>query len=224
MDNFTKEFTVVDFLGILLPGAFLILMVNHGANSLNLWNGYFGESCGDTVKGILLIVAGYVVGSLLHEIADWMERLLWFLLDRIHNWHPASSAAANVGRQALYEEAAKMALPGTCQDQTAAEWQDAKTFRQSVQAIQTFMTGRKGSSKIRLFKSFNIMMRNLVAAMLLSAFYFIIFGNPEAYPIGCKMIVIGAVVIVVALVRAYHYAYLSYKYLFENFLNERRQG
>lgn len=79
MGDFVKELNVIDFLGMLLPGAFLLLFLSGDFDVWVLLGTYWGGANGTNaaIRVTLLLVGGYIVGSLLHEAGDLLERLLW---------------------------------------------------------------------------------------------------------------------------------------------------
>lgn len=77
MTDIVKEFNMIDLLGMLLPGALLTALFG---TEFGLWeriNAYFGITVTTGVVSMILICAGFVIGSLLHELGDLMEKLLW---------------------------------------------------------------------------------------------------------------------------------------------------
>lgn len=71
MGDFIKELNIIDFLGLLLPGSFLLLMVNY-TQTHKLTGLEFTAA-----DIIFLIVGGYVVGSLLHDVWELIELAIW---------------------------------------------------------------------------------------------------------------------------------------------------
>ena len=77
MENSVKELTIIDFLGMIVPGGLLVLLFHKDYEVQSIWNGYFGN---DTVANtIILLVAGYLVGMLIHEWGDILEKAVWKL-------------------------------------------------------------------------------------------------------------------------------------------------
>lgn len=75
MGNFIKELTIIDFLGILVPGSFLLLLFNQDYHIRDIWCGYFGN--GSAADTVIFLVVGYLVGMLIHELGDLLEKLIW---------------------------------------------------------------------------------------------------------------------------------------------------
>lgn len=78
MGDFIKELNIVDFLGMLLPGSFLILLFSMDYPMEIFFINYFGTNIEGGVKAILLIICGYFAGMIIHEIGDLTEKLLHF--------------------------------------------------------------------------------------------------------------------------------------------------
>lgn len=77
MTDIIKEFNMISLLGILLPGA---LLTAQFGTEFDLWSNasvYFGVTLGTGLVSTILIIAGYAFGTLLHELGDLMEKLLW---------------------------------------------------------------------------------------------------------------------------------------------------
>lgn len=78
MSDYIKELNIVDFLGIIVPGSILVLLLSgDNANLLLLWASYFGTDASPIVRGIFLVIAGYLAGMILHEIGDLAEKGVW---------------------------------------------------------------------------------------------------------------------------------------------------
>lgn len=75
MGDFIKELTIIDFLGMMVPGSLLLLLLNDDLGIHNIWSGYFGQNA--AADTIILLVAGYLVGMVLHEIGDILEKAIW---------------------------------------------------------------------------------------------------------------------------------------------------
>lgn len=75
MGDFIKELTIIDFLGMMVPGSLLLLLLNEDLGIRNIWSGYFGQNA--AADTIILLVTGYLVGMVLHEIGDLLEKAIW---------------------------------------------------------------------------------------------------------------------------------------------------
>lgn len=100
MDNFIKELTIIDFLGILVPGSLVLLLFSQDYPIRNIWCGFFGSS--SVADTIIFLVAGYLTGMLIHELGDLLEKVIWacpYLNPRYHaakNVYFAQKNAYNV--------------------------------------------------------------------------------------------------------------------------------
>ena len=77
MGDFIKELNIIDFLGIGVPGCLLILLLAGNETCFLLWGSLFGTECSEVTRSIFLIIAGYVVGMIIQEIGDIIEKGLW---------------------------------------------------------------------------------------------------------------------------------------------------
>lgn len=80
MGDFTKELNIIDFLGIGIPGCALVLLIMGGQVEILLWANFFGTECSELTRAIILIILGYIVGMLIHEIGDVIEKILWRII------------------------------------------------------------------------------------------------------------------------------------------------
>lgn len=76
MGNFTKDLTIIDFVGILLLGCALLLILG-GELGIQTFREEYLTFMGNISSSALFLVCGYVLGSLIHEACDWLERFLW---------------------------------------------------------------------------------------------------------------------------------------------------
>lgn len=97
MDSFVKEFNVIDFLGIAIPGIFLVLMFSGETSAHFFLSSYLGMEYSEATKITVLLILGYIAGGLIHEVGDLAEKLLWsFSLT-----DPKTYAIWNVGPEQL---------------------------------------------------------------------------------------------------------------------------
>ena len=75
MGDYIKELTTIDFLGILVPGSFLLLLFSLDYPVWDIWRFYFEE--GSVADTVIFLIAGYLIGMLLHELGDLFEKLIW---------------------------------------------------------------------------------------------------------------------------------------------------
>lgn len=90
MGDFIKELNIIDFLGIMLPGSSFLLLINY--TELQTLTG-LQFTAADTV---FLLVGGYIVGSLFHEIWDILEKWLWKCSDLDPKTYAAAAVEAEV--------------------------------------------------------------------------------------------------------------------------------
>ncbi len=78
MTDIIKEFNMIDLLGILLPGAVVTALLGIEFSFWDWLAGVLGlESLGAGIISAVLIIVGFVIGTLLHELGDVLEDLLW---------------------------------------------------------------------------------------------------------------------------------------------------
>ena len=77
MNDFLKELNIIDILGIGVPGCLLVLLLGGDQTASLLWTVQFQGN--PLALGILLIVAGSIVGMLIQELGDMIEKGLWLI-------------------------------------------------------------------------------------------------------------------------------------------------
>lgn len=77
MGDYIKELTIIDFLGMLVPGSVVIFILSMDYNIENFWNSVFGSESGGLVRVTMLIIMGYISGMIIHEIGDFLENNIW---------------------------------------------------------------------------------------------------------------------------------------------------
>lgn len=257
MGDFIKELNIIDFLGLLLPGSFLLLMVNY-TQTHKLTGLEFTAA-----DIIFLIVGGYVVGSLLHDVWEFIELNIWkkFLLT-----NPQICAARDVDAEVRINDIALVDLKndvegkklkvsditpnerddnktgndsqrtdaqqGTCSAQSPGKqqktrwWDDYHWICQENPMIQTILVEKGNYRKRIVFDGFHVMMRNLFYASILTIVIPPCVGIPiplyeflsEYIKNSVAVIIIIAVGLILMVWRSWHYAYLEYKYSYEDFM------
>lgn len=240
MGDFIKELNIIDFLGLLLPGSFLLLMVNY-TQTHKLTGLEFTAA-----DIIFLIVGGYVVGSLLHDVWEFIELGVWkaiILLD------PKLYAAEDAER---IQKKANIALKNCVKEYFLIKddtlkggnelencliglgkllpWKrytyDNVWIREANPLIQTALVEKGNYRKRIVFDGFHVMMRNLLCTSILikvithcvgipnplNEFLREYINNPDAV---CVIITVSGFLMAW---RSWHYAYLKYKYSYEDFM------
>lgn len=77
MGDIAKEFNMVDFIGMLIPGFLVTMLFSYEFGGWMALDLCFGTDVGALTKIIILTISGYVVGMLFHEVGDILEKMLW---------------------------------------------------------------------------------------------------------------------------------------------------
>lgn len=97
MGDFIKELTIIDFLGMIVPGSLLIVLFTKDYELQSIWGDYFGN---DTVANtIILLIAGYLIGMLIHELGDLLEKQLWKMSRLNPRYYAAKEVFLNVEKK-----------------------------------------------------------------------------------------------------------------------------
>ena len=235
MGDFIKELNIIDFLGLLLPGSFLLLMVNY-TQTHKLTGLEFTAA-----DIIFLIVGGYVVGSLLHDVWEFIELNIW---KKILRYNPQILAAKDVDAEVRMKNddlknAVKKILkhdnitPNENNDnetgndsQKTQWWDDYHWICQENPMIQTILVEKGNYRKRIVFDGFHVMMRNLLYTNILITVITLFLGVPNPF---CEFLreyiknpyIIWPIIIagwILMWRRSRHYAYLKYKYSYEDFM------
>jgi len=147
MSDYVKDLNIVDFLGIIVPGSILVLLLaGDNADLLLLWTSYFGADASPLVRGIFLAIAGYLAGMILHEIGDLAEKGVWCFT----RFDPKAYAINAVGmadiKDAVDRYAAKNA--GNTADSNAAVDNDAGNNAVETAAPNTPATNTKKNNTV----------------------------------------------------------------------------
>lgn len=244
MGDFIKELNIIDFLGLLLPGSFLLLMVNY-TQTHKLTGLEFTAA-----DIIFLIVGGYVVGSLLHDVWEFIELAIWkvivFFDPKVH----AVKNAERVQKKARIKlkKKANITLKNCVEKYFSIKvgmekslpfkWNtnDNVWIREADSLIQTALVEKGNYRKRIVFDGFHVMMRNLFYTSILTIVIPLLVGIPvPLYEFLSEYIKnsFAVVIIIVAGLalmawRSWHYAYLKYKYSYEDFMvlcaDKKQQG
>ena len=77
MKDFFKELNIIDILGIGIPGCLLVLLLGGDQTAELLWMEQFQNH--PLAFGIVLIAIGSIVGMLIQELGDMIEKGLWLI-------------------------------------------------------------------------------------------------------------------------------------------------
>lgn len=192
MSDFIKDLNIIDFLGMLLPGSLYILTVRDFFPTEELL-GYFGDDPSLLPRVTFLLVAGYVVGIIFHEIGDIFEKLLW----KFKWFDPRTYAAIHTG----------LAKKNSNFNHTL------KCIREGDRIYLAAVSEKTDMRKRILFESFRAMARNLALVLLMARIYP---GVP--FLSGIEREIFYDIACAVLFIRYYHYSYLKYKYSYEDHL------
>lgn len=96
MNDFIKELNITEFLGIGVPGCLLVVLILGDQTEMLLVHSLLGTD-NSLVYSVFIAVLGFVVGMLIQEIGDLIEKGLWLL-----TWlDPKTYAACAVGPERI---------------------------------------------------------------------------------------------------------------------------
>lgn len=97
MGDFIKELTIIDFLGMIVPGGMLVLLFSKDYELQNIWRDYFENDM--VANTIILLIAGYLIGMLIHELGDILEKQIWKMNRLNPRYYAAKEVFLNVGEK-----------------------------------------------------------------------------------------------------------------------------
>lgn len=107
MGDIAKEFNMVDFIGMLIPGFLVTMLFSYEFGGWAALDLCFGTDVGALTKIVILTISGYVVGMLFHEVGDILEKMLW----KNYACNPRTYAAHNTKLIYRYGEIINDTLP-----------------------------------------------------------------------------------------------------------------
>ena len=161
MGDYIKELTIIDFLGILVPGSFLLLLFSLDYPVWDIWRFYFEE--GSVADTVIFLIAGYLIGMLLHELGDLFEKLIWVCPWFNPRYHAAKTVFVATGLTLPFQFSARNTMA-------------TGTTKQSVPPFRQYVLPGIGSS-----------------VLLASVFIFPLFFRSGSSKWICACILIGAV-------------------------------
>lgn len=200
MGDFIKDLNIIDFLGMLLPGS-LFIMAAQEALPVDELLKYFGDNPGTAPRVTILLVGGYVIGMLFHELGDLLERLLW----HCQRLDPRTRAAKKAGL------VAHLAVGGV------TEVQALKKIRSSDRVYFSVIDGKTDTRKRNLFEGFRTMARNLLIVLILFSCRVLCEAN-------VTQLVFYIFACIFLFLRYIHYTHLKFKYIYEDYISANNQA
>lgn len=148
MKHIVSPMTLIDFLGIFIPGAVLILVLNlYIGNIANICTLFFGDN--ELVLCIFFAVISYICGCMLHQIGWLIEDYLWEVNAK-HEEHFDNSAVKVAYKAHFAEEAPN----------------DTKKCIEAGKRIYAYIQKNGRPSRILIFHASYTMSRTLVVTAL----------------------------------------------------------
>lgn len=195
MGDFIKDLNIIDFLGMLLPGS-LFIMAEQKVLPIDELLKYFGENPGTAPRVTILLVAGYVIGMLFHELGDSIEWLLW----KCQYLDPRTCAAKKAG------------LIDYLAVGDVTKLQALQKIRSGDRIYFSAIDGKTDMRKRNLFEGFRTMARNLLIVLILLSPSVWCQANTTQ-----KNFFIAACVFL--FLRYIHYSHLKFKYIYEDYIS-----
>lgn len=96
LGNFIRDFTLIDFMGILFPGSILLLLLQMDYSLWDKLDRAWGAAPESGVRVAFILIGGYFVGTLLMELGDFWEQFIWKnLLLNPRSWAAISTGLYN---------------------------------------------------------------------------------------------------------------------------------
>lgn len=219
-----KDFTMVDLWGILTPGAIFTLLTDeimHYGDLCSLFLQRDIEDVSELVLIVYLIIVSYIVGSILHEVADWCELLLSvfskFIVQHISVFQKNRYLCIYLRLKAF------LFLSSDCKkeflENSPGKLLTEVCSKERLNDMQISLEGTLGASKRQMFDSFRIMSRNSCLTMILLLLFYNIqntSGTSSSIFQQHKLIIV--IISILFAVRAMHYTFLKHKYTMESYI------
>ena len=169
MEHITEQFTLVDFLGILMPGAIVTLAINTYAWDLTLPAvKFFGRN--SLVMAVYFVGTSYFVGHILHQLSLLMEKYIW-KVPNMHKKYMTRPEILQAYRKRFSLEASPDNSPEAESDTTNSEKtvseEDEWEMVKAGQNIFHYVQRKERPQRIVLFTAFYTMSRAMVVAFAL---------------------------------------------------------
>lgn len=211
MKDATRGFTVIDFLGIFIPGAIFALACQfYGIDLVKPFQSFFGE--GSPLLGIYFVMIGYLIGTLLHDMSGAPERwgyklkakkgcqkgMMCKLFPSYHDEYWSD----------LMKERYKQRFGGEAP--TSAE-EYAECGRNIFHLIQIeYKTG-----KVMMFSAFYALSRTMALTLFLVG---VLMVTSKKQEVDCKTMLVLLLVILLCILHSRKYQQLRIKYAYTIFL------
>lgn len=169
MKHIVSPLTLIDLLGIFIPGAVLVLVINvYTGNVADICTRFFGEN--DLMLCIFFAAISYICGSMLHEIGWRIEKLLCkakVMSEKVKQMH----------KENLENPAVKAAY-GSCFGEDPSI-----DYLAAGKKVFAYVQKKERPSRILIFHAFYTMSRTFVAAafVILIIEAFAVFFSYEKY-------------------------------------------
>lgn len=211
--HFLRRYTVIDFLGYLIPGAIVTLVWNQRFNGMLKapFTDFFGEQA--VLLGLYFLVLSYLVGTVIHELSKPIDLLLNKILytskrDREQSGATLDNVKKIFGVSALSEK----------------EKADPKSKKRDTQErfkkIYHWMAPQLDNTKVPLFHAFSTLGRTGSVTVLLIALLYWTDPSQAVFQSCCPFWVQVSLVIalvVLMIVRCYRFKKTSIGYIYDAF-------
>ncbi len=156
MDHFLKKFTVIDFLGMFVPGAAVMLLWNYYSGGITEpFHAFFGEQ--PAILVFYFVFCSYFMGMLLQEASKPMDSLL-IQLKKVKQAHQNGQQELKVKQ--LYR---------ACFGKKVTDVTPQEVWRNIYLHVQSQIS----QSKVPLFRAFSAMGRTCSAASIVIALLYL---------------------------------------------------
>ncbi len=207
-----RRFTIIDFLGYLIPGSIVTLSLNYRFNGIFKapFQDFFGEQT--VLLALYFLVLSYLVGTVIHEISKPLDLLINKKLYRPQKGREA------LGNTKYYYEQIFLLSPSSGQTSSVAS--ETTNDQIHFEKIYHWIQPRLDDTKVPLFHAFSTLSRTGTVTVLVVALLY--WTAPSLQPFKFCTSFFLQVFLVVALMllligRCYRFKKTSMKYIYDYF-------
>ena len=204
MEQVAKQFTIIDFLGMLIPGALVVLAVNTCLLDLTFpAKDFFGDNV--WVLSAYFIMLSYFFGHGLNQLGMLLEDKIW----KVPNMH-----AKYCVREEIQDTYKKIFHVATFPENEAEQLK-------AGQDIFHYVQKEKRPQRILIFSAFYAMSRTLVVSLIIILIISLPCVWAQLYEAGWKMLIVYVIFIAVFRLRWVYYEEKCVNEAYMIFLTEK---
>jgi hypothetical protein len=170
MSSFFSKLNLYDFLGYIIPGSLIVLILNSFFENVLDTNFILNVNDGSIVETTSFIILSYFIGILMHELSQIIEK---YFLKKI--WGGFPSERFLLDNDEKYSEEFKNELKKVIESKYNIKLNNTrKKNQEAFNLIYSKVQKLDGNDKIQLFNTIYGMCRSLFSGVIVSSVFYII--------------------------------------------------